>query len=305
MSELHDIQPEDLNAIANHMATLHPDVIHKGLGHLISNRILQPHEAVTALEKIGKAREALSKPAEAKEVKPEAATAKPEEKKEEIPKPSEPKDEDKIPIIRPADALKTWEMGSLQGKPETDESQAEMKRVVSSGNMKAGGDGESFNEFRDRALPVLPHVLSTTKGNKALVTHSSVFKLYKTWDSMNRPDPLNMTDEEKKTFADKYNEEETHTGDTESFKNGENQVIVARHGQTEDNVAGNYRKDSTNLTPKGIKQAKEAGEDIKQRLNGEPLQEIISSSLPRTMHTSQLIKDVINNKITDGKQENS
>jgi broad specificity phosphatase PhoE len=291
MPELHDIQPEDIDAIANHMATVHPDVINKGLGHLLTNRILSPQQAVDALGKVDKARENLAKTA------PQAETpeAKPEPDQPEVGKDiTESKEKQPESIIHPTDALKTWDMASLAGTPETDESQKEMKKVVSAGNIKAGGDGETFDEFRDRALPVLPDALKNAPDNSTLVTHSSVFKLYKTWESMGRPDPSNMNYVEKKKFADLYNDEETHTGDVEPFFEGAKKVYVARHGQTEDNLAGNYRKDDTNLTDKGVKQAIEAGQDIKQRLDGKPIPAIISSSLPRTIHTSQLIQAAAN-----------
>jgi broad specificity phosphatase PhoE len=292
MSELHDIQPEDLNAIANHMATLHPDVIHKGLGHLISNKILQPHEAVTALEKIGKAREALSKPAEAKEVKPEAATPKPPEqpKEEKQETTSQQPDNSVIPLKE----FRTLDYGDLRGTPESEEAKKSVTDAINAGDVKIGNTGDSFNEFKERVIPPLKGLMQDKGGNDVLSTHSSVTKLASAWDDMGRPDLDKMTPEDHKKMADLFNEEKITNGDVFNFKkdNG-NMLYISRHGQTEDNKKGFFRTNDDKLTDKGIDQAKEAGEYVKKEVGGEGVDKIMSSDLPRSIHSAELMKSAI------------
>ena len=66
-------------------------------------------------------------------------------------------------------------------------------------------------------------------------------------------------------------------------KNGT--IYVVRHGETTDNVDKKFRRASTQLTDKGIKQAEDVGEQLKNI----DIPQIISSPLDRAMHTSDII----------------
>ncbi|PFR25673.1 histidine phosphatase family protein [Bacillus cereus] len=64
-------------------------------------------------------------------------------------------------------------------------------------------------------------------------------------------------------------------------------LYVTRHGETEWNIAKRMQgRKNSNLTDKGMLQAKQLGEHIKDI----PLQAIYSSPSGRTMHTAELIK---------------
>lgn len=72
-----------------------------------------------------------------------------------------------------------------------------------------------------------------------------------------------------------------------------NNIHVIRHGETEDNLAGKFRQADTNLTQEGINQAENTGAELKDKLGGQPMPKIITSDLPRTIHTANLIHDVV------------
>jgi broad specificity phosphatase PhoE len=63
------------------------------------------------------------------------------------------------------------------------------------------------------------------------------------------------------------------------------QIIIARHGETEDNHKGVFRTSKTKLTEKGKKQA----EDLGKALAGKNITKIYSSDLPRAVETSKII----------------
>ena len=150
--------------------------------------------------------------------------------------------------------------------------------------------GETMQDFVGRVVSEYEKDKSQQPDNSVIVAHSSVLKALKTYEAL-KDKPLfknadwdNLTDEQAKAFTDHYTKESTNNGDIEIYDNGKGgKIKIARHGQTEDNLTGKFRNDETNLTPKGIQQAKEVGAKL-----GEKPPKIISSDLPRAIHTANL-----------------
>lgn len=191
--------------------------------------------------------------------------------------------------------LRTWDLGDMEGKPEDEAAKKHIEGVVQEWNKKPATDatesekqGETFGEFTQRVIPAFEKILKDEPANSTVVTHSSVLKAFKVWDEMGRPDVTKLSDEQKKDFATAYNKEETHNGDMETFKGDQGDIHVIRHGQTEDNAKNNFRSGDTNLTDKGVNDAKEAGNELGRKTGGE-VPKIITSDLPRAVHTSNII----------------
>lgn len=188
--------------------------------------------------------------------------------------------------IKTTDAFKTLDMGDLEGTQENKNSQAINKQRIAAGNVPMGnnGTGETFNQFQARVLPEFNKILNSAQDGTTIVTHSSVLKLMQEWEAEGRPANL-------KVDADKYNKLETKPGDVETFKGKNGDIHVVRHGQTEDNVQSNFRSPNTNLTQQGVEQAHKAGREVSKKLKGNPIPQIISSILPRTIHTSNILNE--------------
>lgn len=191
--------------------------------------------------------------------------------------------------------LRTWDLGDMEGKPEDAASKKHLEGVVEKWDAKPATDateptkqGETFGEFVQRVIPAFDHILKNEPSNTSIVTHSSVLKAFKVWNAMGRPDISALTDEQKKQFATEFNKEETHNGDIETFKGDKGDIHVIRHGETEDNAKNNFRSGNTNLTKKGEQQAAESGNQLGRQTGGD-VPKIITSDLPRAVHTSNII----------------
>lgn len=183
--------------------------------------------------------------------------------------------------IHPYDELKTWDLGKLEGTPQTKEAQEKVNNtLINHPNEKIEG-GESFNEFSSRALGIIKDVIHNSDNNTVVLTHNSVFGLIKLWNKEGRPNELS------KEFREKYTKQDSETGDHYTLKSDKGTIYVVRHGETEDNKAGNFRISDVNLTDKGVQQAKQVGKELKDV----KIPEVISSSLPRALHTANLLLD--------------
>lgn len=193
-----------------------------------------------------------------------------------------------------ADAFRTWNLGDMEGKPEDEAAKKHIEGVVQAWDKHPAGEtgGETFGQFIGRVIPAFDKALKEEPNNAAIVTHSSVLKAMRVWDEMGRPDVDNLTPEEKKTFADKYNQTETQNGDLETFKGDNGDIHVIRHGQTEDNAKNNFRSGDTPLTQKGIGDAQAVAQELKDKTGGD-VPKIITSDLPRTIRTSNIISDAL------------
>jgi broad specificity phosphatase PhoE len=198
--------------------------------------------------------------------------------------------------IQPTDVFRTWDLGDMEGTPEDAAAKKHIEGVVEAWDKHPAGEtgGETFGSFVNRVIPAFDKVLKEEQHNTTIVTHSSVLKAMRVWDEMGRPEVDKLTPEQKKEFADKYNETETHNGDLETFKGANGDIRVVRHGQTEDNAKNNFRSGNTNLTEKGIQDAHAVGEELKAKTGGD-VPKIISSDLPRAIHTSNIITDKLSN----------
>lgn len=213
-----------------------------------------------------------------------------------------------IPVskkIKPNEEFRTLDMGTKEGKPETTEERTEMKVHMLDGNVPMDGKdgtGETGKQFVNRVISAWDKLKTSAKNNAALITHSSVLKAIKawenpeTWKGIEKPsDPSKMTDDQWKAFATEYNKESTNNGDIETFKHADKEIHVVRHGQTEDNAQNKFRSGNTNLTKKGIEQGTEVGKILNDYTGGN-VPEIVTSDLPRTIHTSNLIHEQLKQK---------
>lgn len=187
--------------------------------------------------------------------------------------------------IKVDDRFQTMKMGKWEGKQENAEAVREIDKDILAGDKVIGDTGETFHNFEDRVLPAFHKILDSAPANSVVMTHSSVLKLMQQWNEQGRPENYRID-------ADAYNERETQNGDVIPFKGANGTIWVVRHGQTEDNLANNFRSGDTNLTPEGIRQARESGQYLKQQTGGD-IPELHTSHLPRTIHSSNLLMDEV------------
>ena len=232
--------------------------------------------------------------ADGKETSPDAPQGR-----QEIEKPTggEPSDSGDAgtPSIQQAPWARTLDYGDNKGKDETKEAQDKIKDEILN-DESIGGSGEKFSDLLGRVIPGIQKTMAEEPHNTAVVTHSSVIKALQVWEDMGRPDISELKGDKLKEFAQRYVDMKPEAeGKVHTFKgdNG-NDIKVIRHGETEDNVASEFREDNTQLTDKGTDQAERAGQNLIKETGGE-VPKIISSDLPRTMHTSE----IINQKLKD------
>src|SRR6202453_2835873 len=203
--------------------------------------------------------------------------------------------------IQPTSDFRTWDLGDMEGKPEDEAAKKHIEGVVEKWDTKPATDatdpakqGETFGgEFLQRIIPAFDNVLKTGEPNTTITTHSSDLKAFKVWDEMGRPDITKLTDEQKKEFATRYNQQETYNGDLETFKGDKGDIHVIRHGETTANEKNIFRSGDTNLTAKGKQQAAESGREL-GRVTGGDVPKIITSDLPRAVDTSNIIHGELN-----------
>ena len=202
--------------------------------------------------------------------------------------------------IQPNKEFQTMNMGKDEGQPETKEAREQMKARMVQGDVPIdgeGGKGETGRGFAGRVLSAWENLKKSGDHNTSLITHSSVLKAIKTWENaktwegIEKPtDPTQMNSEQWKRFADEFNKERTENGDLETFKGDKGDIHVIRHGQTEDNKLNKFRSGNTNLTEEGIQQAHEVGKKLQEKTGGN-VPKIITSDLPRAVHTSNIIHE--------------
>ena len=185
-------------------------------------------------------------------------------------------------------AFETIKIGDYKGKEQTKERVQEIdNKIINTPDEKIGGNtGESFNDLFKRVINEYNR-LKSTDGNSAIVTHNSIFGLitaYEEWKNKTGEYPTADNKEFRKFYTE--HDLKDKTGVYESFKkdNGDS-IYIVRHGQTQDNVDGLFRRDETPLTDKGKQQAIDAGESLKSV----DLKDIHSSPVERTQETSQRI----------------
>jgi len=183
--------------------------------------------------------------------------------------------------IKPSQDFKAWDIGDLEGRPESTDRKTVNNLVKNSSEKpqgNSGNRGESFNEFKDRVINAFRGLLQTAPDNTLVVTHSSVIKILDSWIKEGKTN-------DNKIDINYYLAGTTDTGDVFKYKSDNGILLVARHGETEDNVKGLLRTSETQLTKKGVEQAQKVGEELK----GTNIPQIITSDLPRAIHTSEII----------------
>lgn len=189
--------------------------------------------------------------------------------------------------------LRTLDYGDFKGQKEDAASDKQIKEDILNDN-PVGKSGEKFSDFIKRSIPAVQKVIEDKDNNSVVVTHSSVLKAMKVWEDMGRPDVNELQGEKLKEFAQKYNDLKPEKEGRVEVLKGKNETAtqLVRHGETEDNKISDFREDNTELTDKGMSQAKKSGQEIK-RMTGGDVTKIVSSDLPRTIHTSNLIMDEV------------
>jgi broad specificity phosphatase PhoE len=201
------------------------------------------------------------------------------------------------PSIEATDAYKTLNYGRHKGQEESQTAKDEIKDDILN-DRPVGGDGEKLSQVIDRVIPAFQKSLNEDPHNTTIVTHSSVIKALHVWEEMGRPDVSEIKGDKLKEFAQRYvdmkpeaeGKVHTFTGD-----NG-NDIKVVRHGETEDNKMSEFREDNTQLTDKGQAQAAKAGDNLIKETGGN-IPKLISSDMPRTLHTSEIIKQKLQDNV--------
>ena len=185
-----------------------------------------------------------------------------------------------IPIVK-TDALKTWNLGKLEGTPQDKEAVDKLdKQLINSPDKPVEG-GESFVEFSTRILGKIKELIVSAPDNTIVVTHNSAFGLIKLWDKKGRPKHLD------RPFRTEYTKQDSETGASFHIKGEHGTLHICRHGETTDNVKKVFRTDEAELTDEGVKEAEKLGEEHKDT----KIPEIVCSSLDRTVETSHIIAD--------------
>lgn len=188
--------------------------------------------------------------------------------------------------VQSESSFRTWDLGSLEGKPQTKEAQENIDYQLKEFPEQAGTLGESFNKFSGRVLGKAKEIVDSSPDGTVIITHNTAFGLIKLWDKKGRPAELS------KEFRYEYAVQDSNTADHFAIKGKNGTIYIMRHGETKDNVAGNFRSNSTELTKKGISQVKAVAKEL-SKFN---ISNIVASSIPRAIHSSKLVKEVIDAK---------
>ena len=187
------------------------------------------------------------------------------------------------PEIVPTKELRTFDFHELEGQKQTLEENAKIhENIINNPDKPMTSGGESFSQAASRAINKVQEIMKEGE-NVAITTHNSMYGLLKLWSEEGQPKVLDQTFREKYTKQDNSNP----TGSSFEIKGDKGIIYVVRHGETADNVAGNFRSANTTLTDKGIQQA----QDLASELKDKGITKIYSSDLPRAMETSKIIQN--------------
>lgn len=191
-------------------------------------------------------------------------------------------EESKITGITKEDALKTFDFGDKEGTPQNTKTNALVHRnIIETPDKPMYDEGESFNEAFERVIPSIKDIIKDSPDNTVIVTHNSVYGLINLWAKEGRPDSFTKAQRIKYSKQD----EDFSTGEKFSLKTPKGNIIIIRHGETEDNVKKVFRTSEARLTQKGIKEAEKLGEELSKI----KIPQVISSPLDRAIQTSKII----------------
>jgi len=186
------------------------------------------------------------------------------------------------PRLQVENRLRTFELGTLEGKPQTDQENDNLhNNMINFPEKGMVNGGETFEEASDRVISLMKDLTKNAANNSVIVTHNAVFGIIKVWDQEGRPDSLNKEQRIKYTKQDNT----VATGSHFTIKTSKGKLFVVRHGETTDNVAKVFRTPSAQLTQKGIKQAETAAKAL--AIFQIPM--IITSPMERAVETSRII----------------
>ena len=188
--------------------------------------------------------------------------------------------------IETSDCLKTFDFGDKEGTKQTKESDKLIhNNIINNPDKPMYDEGETFNESFKRTIPMVKKAIDTYPGNSVLVTHNSIFGLIRLWNELGRRQSWDKSDRIKYTEQDN----KFPTGSVYEMKGKNGPIFIVRHGETEDNLDKLYRRAKANLTERGIQQAKDAGKQLRKMLGGKSISKLVSSPLPRAVHTAKII----------------
>lgn len=192
--------------------------------------------------------------------------------------------------IKMDEGAATWNQGVLEGQEETPEMKEKVNELIRKGDTPIEG-GESFNQFRDRAINWFKEKLQNAKDKSVVVTHSQMLKVIDAWEKAGRPDDYSKINPED------IIKENVKSAAVKEFKTPQGVMYVVRHGDTTQNkgVKGTpnlLRTKDVKLAKKGIEEAEKIGEELK----GKDVSEISSSPLERAYQTAQIIRKKIHEK---------
>lgn len=191
--------------------------------------------------------------------------------------------------IEATDALKTFDFGDKEGTPQTDAANKIIhNNIVNNPDKPMFDEGETFNEAVKRVVPIMEDVITNSPDNTTIVTHNSVYGLINLWNKNGRPKTFD------KILREKYVKQDNQfpTGSYFKIKTDKGDAYIVRHGETTDNAKKVFRTAKAELTDKGVGEAEAVG----KKLSDLEIPKIISSSLPRAIHTSNLIMQENKNK---------
>lgn len=189
------------------------------------------------------------------------------------------------PLITTSKNLRTFDLGNLEGAKQTpSEDKALHNTMVETPDEPMSEGGETFNQASKRVINSISKVTKSAPDNTVIVTHNSVFGIIKLWDKSNRPKSFDRSQRVEYTKQDN----KFSPGSVFKIKGDNDQDIwIVRHGETEDNKLGNFRSKNTDLTEKGVRDAEKVGKELSNKV----IPQVISSNLPRALHTANIIME--------------
>ena len=214
----------------------------------------------------------------------------------------------KGPLVTTPD-LRTFDFSEKEGEPQTDAENAKIhNQIINNPDQPMTPGGESFNQAIKREQGIVNEIKNSPEvkngENVGIVTHNSMYGLIKLQAENGWPAVID------KQLRDAYTKQDNSSPTGDSYvikgKNGDGDIVLMRHGETEDNAKKLFRRAEAKLTDKGKQQALDLSDEVK-KFN---LAKIYSSDLPRAVQTSNIVLhgekglDINNNKLENKQYDN-
>lgn len=230
---------------------------------------------------------------------PEAKSEEPQAASQEQPLPVDNKkrrraikivadEEDQIPT-KTDEGLRAVDTGKLSGMPEEEAHKILQKTGI---DEKIGETGETPREAIDRIHEAWERNKKEAPQGTLFIQHSGVDKIIKSAEE-------HGWDNHEKIWQDYLNKPEPEFGKAEPEQAKEGEIMVARHGETEDGANGLMRREDTPLVEAGQDDAKRIAQQLQEE--GKAPSQIVSSDLPRAQETSA----IISNELAGSNNENA